>query len=145
MTPIPDVPNTWVSRALPVLTSIVGHYESDGAANSEQVVDDTGLSDSIVDRSGRELRDAGFVELYFEGGGGFFVMAVTEKGRREVGAWPSPESLTDQIFAAVEERVEHADTDEERGRWLKIRDGLFGAGRDFMIGVAAAALYGSVN
>ncbi|MDP9466556.1 MAG: hypothetical protein M3P31_04860 [Actinomycetota bacterium] len=128
-----------------MLTSLVARYEQAGSADSWQAMQDTGLDAVQVDQAGRALRDEGYVALYFEGGGGFAVTHVTGDGRRAVGAWPTPQSLADRLVEAVERGLAEASSEEERSRWQKLRDGITGAGRDVMVGVATAALGGAVS
>ena len=86
------MPDLWAERDLPVLQSIVRRVIADDYAASQDVVRDTGLPDHIVDRSVRQLRDAGYVNAHFEGGGGFGVMSVNPIALTTTGAWPTPES-----------------------------------------------------
>lgn len=61
MHPMPHVPETWFSRDLPVLTSIVARVETMGSADQAGVVTDTGLDEVQVDRAVRALQDAGYL------------------------------------------------------------------------------------
>jgi hypothetical protein len=67
-------------------------------------------------------------------------MAVTERARRELGTWPSPESLVEALAAALEVA---ADTETEPGRKGRLRavaEGLGGAAKDIAVAVISARL-----
>lgn len=146
MSEMGEVPDTWTTRHFPVLRSVVVRYETHGQVTSEEVVQDTGLSELEVDRAARDLRDEGLIAPYFEGGGGFVVMGgPMGDARRLVGAWPSPETFADRLMEAVERGMEDASTSEERSRWKAVRDALTGAGRDIVVNAAAIALGGAAS
>jgi hypothetical protein len=144
MSPLPEVPDSWSTWDLPILTSIVARYELDGYVGRDTIVDDTGLDVSLVERRARDLRAAGWFGAYFEGGGEFSVNEISEAARRTVGAWPSPERAADRLLAAVERAIEQAATPEERGRLVKIRDGLAGVGRDLLVNIGSAIITGQM-
>lgn len=83
---------------------------ADAEVSGHQVADDTGLSPGEVDRAARELRDEGLIDPYFEGGGGFSVMAVSGDARRIVGAWPTAETFAYKLLEAVERGLRAATT-----------------------------------
>ncbi len=67
-------------------------------------------------------------------------MDVSEKARRAVGAWPSPEALALRLVEAVEQGLAAAITEDERSRWRKLRDGMTGAGTAVLTNAAGSAL-----
>jgi hypothetical protein len=112
------------------------------AATAHVVAEDTGLTETEVDRSVRRLRDNGYLTANFYGGGDLDISTITGLGLTASGAWPSPETLADRLIAAVEQGLANATTDDERSRWRKLRDGLASAGRDVVVGAAGGALGG---
>lgn len=144
--PLPEVPDTWTTRHYPVLHSVVARFELQGQVTSNEVVDDTGLSEVEVERAARDLDAEGLVDVYFYGGGGWMVLGnVSGEARRLVGAWPSAALLADRLVDAVERGMETAETAQERGRWQKLRDGFASAGRDVIVSAAGSALGGSAG
>lgn len=137
MTGVPDI---WAERDLPVLQSIVRRVIADDFAASQDVVSDTGLPNHIVDRSVRQLRDAGYVNAHFEGDGGFGVMGVNPIALTTTGAWPTPESLVDRLLEALETSVAAAPSEAERSRRQKALDALRGISRDILVNAAGGAL-----
>lgn len=142
---ITPAPETWFSRDLPVLSSVVARVETAGIADSRDVITDTGLDPQTVGRSARALHAAGYFEADFELGGGFAVMHLGERARREVGSWPTPESLADRLTAAVERGLAQASTDDERSRWQKLAAGIASAGREIVVQASGAALGGAIS
>lgn len=70
------------------------------------------------------------------------VTAVTEKGVRAVGAWPSPDQFADRLLAALEECCSHAGSEEERSRARRVIEVLRAGGRDLLVNAAGGALGG---
>jgi hypothetical protein len=118
------MPDLWAERDLPVLQSIVRRVIANDYAASQDVARDTGLPDQIVDRSVRQLRDAGYVNAHFEGGGGLGVMGVNPIALTTTGAWPTPESLVDRLLDALEQSIAAAPSEAERSRRQRALDGL---------------------
>lgn len=141
----PEVPDTWTSRDLPVLRAIVAEFETRGASGSETVGAVTGLDRVTLRRSVKALSGAGYMSVHLSGDGRFTVLNIAAEARRQVGAWPSADSLVDRLLAEVERRLAAASTPDERSRLEKMRDGLASAGREVLVGVATAALGGAVS
>jgi hypothetical protein len=140
MRPLPPMPDTWSTRALPFLRSAVARFETYGDAGSEEIQTDTGLGSRELRETAFRLRDEGYLDVQFQGGGAFNVRGVTERGLVEVGAWPSPESLVDRLLAALEAQAETADTPEERSRIRSTLSVLTSLGRDVLTNAAGSAL-----
>lgn len=62
---------------------------------------------------------------------------VTERGLREVGAWPTAESLTARLIAGLDEAAERESDPESRRRLRETARYLAGAARDVVVDVAA--------
>lgn len=143
--PLPPVPDTWSTRALPLLRSAVARFETYGEATSEEIAADTGLGYRLLHETAFRLRDEGFLDIYFEGGGSFHITGITERGLTEVGAWPTPESLVERLLAALEEQANAAPTEQERSRARRTLDALKGIGLDVLTNAAGSALGGAAG
>lgn len=144
MSPLPDVPETWFSRALPVLTSIVARYETDGGTVfSGHVVDDTGLDEGAVEQAARALERANYFRASWDGGGGFDVIEISERARREVGAWPTAEALTSRLLAALE-AMATSPSEQERSGARRLLAAATGDGRAALAGAVGNLLAGAV-
>ncbi len=51
----------------------------------------------------------------------YLAVALAERGRRATGQWPSEDSAA-AFLEMLDAHVQDADTDEERGRWERLRD-----------------------
>jgi hypothetical protein len=69
-------------------------------------------------------------------------MAVSERARRELGAWPSAEALVDALAAAFAQAAEAEEEPAKKSRLRAVADGLGGAARDIAVGVAIKQLGG---
>jgi hypothetical protein len=138
------MPDTWSARAPPFLRSAVARFETYGDAGLEEIEADTGLGFRELRETAFRLRDEGYLDIQFEGGGAFYVRGVTERGLVEVGAWPSPESLVERLFTALEAQAETAETPEEQSRIRSTLDALASFGRDVLTNAAGSALGGGI-
>lgn len=138
------VEDTWFARDLPVLDAAVHLIDAQPFAypSAHELVDRTGLDLAQVLTALRALEQAGLVGVTFAmgGGGSSHVDEVSGPARQLVGAWPSPESIAERLVAELEHRAETAYSEEERGKWRRLLDSLFGVGRDVVVEVAAAAI-----
>jgi hypothetical protein len=142
MRPMPPMPETWTSRALPFLRSAVSRFETYGEATSEEIASDTGLDFGLLHETAFRLRDEGYLNISFEGGGTFSVAGVTALGLTAVGAWPTPEGFVDRLLAALEAREAAATTEDERTRIRRVLDVVSALGRDVLVNAAGSALGG---
>jgi hypothetical protein len=148
MSPMPEVPETWFNRDLPVLISVVARVETTGSAESTDVLADTGLNPMDADRAIRALQDAGYCRTYFEGGGGWGVLEISERARRTVGSWPTAETLTNRIIDALETLAHNSSASTpQRTAAQKVLDAVTGDGRAALAGavgnVVSAAVTGN--
>ncbi|MCU1592167.1 MAG: hypothetical protein JWP11_3423 [Frankiales bacterium] len=137
----PDVPYVW-PQDLSVLRSATAHVLDKDWASAAEIGTDTGLDDTQVDRSLRRLRDAGYIDPYFGGGWDNGVNAITSYGLEAAGAWPTPDTHTDRLLAALEQAVTDAPTEEERSRRRKALDAFRSFGRDLLVNASGSALGG---
>lgn len=145
-----DAGDVWSSRDFPVLREAAAAWEESGreAVHEVPIVEATGLSIEVVRHSVATLVATGFLEGRVLRGDdtimSVMVTAVTERGMREVGLWPSAEVGADRLIEALDELIEQADDEDSRSWLVKVRDGLVGAGRDIVVSVAAAVLTGQL-
>ena len=67
------------------------------------------------------------------------VVALTERGRRAVGVWPSGDSV-DALVDALRQAEEVTEDPEEKGALRKAAGAVMGVGRDVMTDVVAAVI-----
>lgn len=139
--------DTWHSRELPLLVEVARRLEeSRGYVPTQEAGVTAGLTPEQTERAVVALADAGLVAGINEPGviGLEVVSKVSPEARRLVGLWPSEDAAADRLLAALDALVERASDPDERSRLLKVRDGLAGAGRDVVVGVATAVLTGQL-
>lgn len=67
------------------------------------------------------------------------ISGITERGRREVGLWPSPEVGYERLLAKLDELIE-ASTPEERTKLQRVRDTVVSSGGQLGVTLAGAVL-----
>lgn len=136
---------TWTHRDLPVLTAIVEVFERTGRVmRPNEIVQQSGLTGDQVESalSALEGETPPFItKLDRRASGGISLIGQpTGHARRAVGAWPSAETMADQIVQALEEAAER-EPDPERKGWLRQSANYLGnAGRDLAIEIGATAI-----
>jgi hypothetical protein len=137
---MPGLDDRWATRDYPVLEWIVAQFDSgDPDVQNATVSAALDLSDEDAAAAVRNLERGGYltaINWFF--GDSFAVGDITERALRETGAWPSSETVADQLMWFLEQKVQQTQDPEARGRWTRIRDGFAGAGRDFAVEIAAA-------
>lgn len=73
------------------------------------------------------------------------VAEISREAQRLVGAWPSPETATDRLIAALEKIAVSSDNEDERTRARRVLDAFAGSGRQIAVGVATAVVTGQVT
>lgn len=136
---------TWTSRDLPVLRAIVEVFERTGRVmHPNEIVQQSGLTGDQVERALNALEGENppfITKLDRRASGGISLIGrPTGHARRAVGAWPSAETMADQIVQALEEAAER-EPDTERKSWLRQSASYLGnAGRDLAIEIGATAV-----
>lgn len=112
--------STWERRDLPVLHAVAAVLDpSPGTGLQMQtIIEDSGLPEEQVIAALVALLSGRYIEgEMLRGFGGHvrqvLVSAVTERGRRAVGLWPSDDALT-ALVAALQEAAEETGDSEER-------------------------------
>jgi len=115
--------------------------ETNAYVSADALAIATGLDEAQVQRAIGALarEEPPFFEVIdaTTGGGTYYMGAVNSTGhaRRTVGAWPTPESLTDRIVAALSDVAGNAPTEEERSRAKKTLDVVGGVGKSVLTSV----------
>lgn len=135
------LPDTWHSRDLPVLRTVVRLYdETMRVVRVQTVVEATGLSDDDVRRAGIALNAAGLVET---GGTGqkkiLMFGGITAEARRLTGSWPSADSIADRLLATLEHLAANGSDEVVQSKARKAADALGSFTRDTLVSVAGAA------
>lgn len=136
---------TWTGRDLPVLRAIVEVFERTGSVmRPNEIVQQSGLTGDQVESALNALEgeDPPFItKLDRRASGGISLIGrPTGHARRAVGAWPSAETMADQIVRALEEAAER-EPDAERKGWLRKSASYLGnAGRDLAVEIGATAI-----
>lgn len=92
----------------------------------------------------RALADAGYMDVSFTMGGpnrvSGHVDRVHERARRELGTWPTADSVVDDLAAQLEAAAEAEEEPERKGRLRAAGEALAGAARDLAVQVVAARI-----
>jgi len=135
------VESTWVPRDLPVLDATVRLMETNNFPSVRDIAAAAGMD---IETTGRALQDLNgtFLELS-EGYGGpeaCNVIAVNADARREVGQWPTAESLAAQLIEAFRAAAEQETDPEAKSRLRSIAGWLGGAGSQIAINVLSTVV-----
>lgn len=138
--------DTWTRRDLPVLDAIVRIHERTGKAmRPTEIEAETRFDTDTVQTALRALdsADPPFVVTKmdrFASGQVSLVGAPTGHARQAVGAWPTAETVADNLVNALSKAAER-EQDIEHKSWLTKAAGfLGGTGRDLAIEIGAAAI-----
>lgn len=69
-----------------------------------------------------------------------YVSTIGERTRRELGSWPSPESVVAEIVAALNTAAENEPKPEKKGLLRSMRDGALGVGHDVLVAAITAKI-----
>ncbi|MGD9991035.1 hypothetical protein [Pseudonocardia sp.] len=105
-----------------VLCSIAEQIEDQGNdfADTELIAQALGDDVDRMDRALRRLSEADMVRAQPMLGGSWVISGVTERGLREVGAWPSQEQYAKQLIAVLEDVAEHDPDPVQRSKARKM-------------------------
>jgi hypothetical protein len=65
---------------------------------------------------------------------------VCERARRELGSWPTADTIVEQIVRARAQAAEDESDPEEKSRFRTLAEGVGGMARDIVVGATAAQL-----
>lgn len=141
-----EIQSTWATRELPILQAALRRLDvGDDFPELEEIRQEVGVSPRQLRVAVTALRDAGYIDVLFTGGwteehASGNVSAVHERARRELGSWPSPDDVVDQLIAALTKAAEEAGEPERMGRLRSAAEALGGIGRDIAVRVIADRL-----
>lgn len=136
----------WNSEAWPVLQAV---HQAQAASPNQIDVSQSQVNAQLgreadsfeTDRMLLYLADAGYIEstATIDQLFGPMHMRLTEKGLQATAGWPSTQAdaIVASLIAAFDERIEAAETDEERTKLAKARDALVGLGREVLADIIA--------
>jgi DNA-binding Lrp family transcriptional regulator len=121
--------DTWTTLDLPLLRLTVEEIEAGGNPEFEDLALKTGIDSHRVWDRMKVLRDAGYVEAAHASMPAGFVLGVTARARRTVGAWPSADTFVNELIQALAQAADR-EPDEARKGWLRaVGSGMAGVGR----------------
>jgi predicted transcriptional regulator len=120
--------DTWGARDVPVLNAAVALLEQSYMVTVSDIAERTGFELADVARS-LEAMDPTYVDFRKTTTGGdpryWYVHKVTPAARKEVGQWPTPESLIDRLATAFGEAADR-ETDPSQQDRLRMTSRLLG-------------------
>ena len=140
----PMAPDLWITRDLPVLDAIVTALDAvppGQLIGLDTVAERTGLSDDDVAKACIRL-EFDFIELIRVMGPSenWGVKAVSASALRATGAWPTAESLAQEILDGLAREAE-TETDPQRASRLRTAVSALGEGaRDLGVSVLASII-----
>lgn len=125
-----------------VLASIAEQIEDQGKnfADTDVIAELLGPEAEGMDRSLRRLCEADLIRAKPMLGGNWVISGVTERGLREVGAWPSREQYAKQLIAALEDVAENDPDPVQRSKAHKVLSTISEFGYKTFIDFSASLL-----
>ena len=137
--------DTWTWRDLPVLDAVVSQMDeinkTGGFPDLPDIARSTGLATLDV-AAALDALESEYLALQRTSGGpeGWFVTSVTSAARREVGQWPTGESLIERLAGGIAEAAEREADPERKRRLLAVARELGGALKAVAVNVASDML-----
>ena len=140
--PIPPAPDDWDRIDKPVLYATARLLaRSPAGITSGAVAEAVGQPEPEIQASLGRLKQAKYLDgLGAWGAGVIRVQKLTERGRREVGAWPK-EATTRDFLRVLEELADSADG-EERSKLERLSSAAHDVGVGTLAGVLSAFIAG---
>lgn len=140
---------TWNEREYVLLEAIAAAEEQGSEpVSSATLAAATGLGSHELALGLRRLHDNGYIvgqdATTFGEEYDLMMIRLQGSGLRAVGQWP-PEDQYDAFLAVLDQRIEAASSDEERGRLERVRETALGVGRDVLTSVLSAWARGQVG
>jgi hypothetical protein len=144
------VDSTWETRDLPVLEAMVRHFDDVEVhrLDIDPLAAMTALPRTEVERALKALHEA--VPPYIAGhmtaqaSYPIVLSGVTERARRAVGQWPTPESWADRMTQALNEAADQEPNPEKKGLLRQTADVVGGIAREVIIRTATGTISGSL-
>jgi hypothetical protein len=128
----------WNAEIRPVLDAVKEALDRNGHGFTTGVEINLVLgretNDRATDVALSKLRETAFIKGY-RGSDGWSNCTLGEKGLQMVAGWPARpgDDTYEQLLFVLAQRIDSATTEEEKSKWIKLRDGFLDAGRDFAI------------
>ena len=139
---------TWASRERPILEAILAIEEAGkDRMTSVDLAAAVGLAEAEAIRGINALEEAGYVAWSSRAGVGrskiYLLPRLLERGRREVGQWPS--DGFDALIRLLDERIKAEPEPVEKGRLERFRSAVLDLGRDVLADVLSRAIGGGLG
>jgi len=140
---------TWFDRDLPVLEATIQLFEEmghPGVVQVAQIAERTRIEPPAVFAALVAMQDE-YVTLRMVMGGDpnpQMVSGVTADARRAVGQWPSIDTFSDRLVAALRDAADNESDPVKKNKLRSATDAVTGMGRDIIVGVVTAAASGAL-
>lgn len=141
--------STWTTRELPILRVALRRLDAgEMFPNLEEIRAEVGLDVTQMRAGLRALEHAlpPYIEVAYTMAGpdrvGGHVADVSERARRELGTWPSAETVVDRLATALAEAADAEDEPERKGKLRTARDVLAGMAREVAVAVISKQVAG---
>lgn len=143
--------DTWLRWDLPVLTAVIDGMQADRhtrTVSPAEIVRRTGFTNDEVadalDRLGNS--SPAYVDGPRLASGAFqYINQVTAAAREKVGQWPTPETLADQIVAALLQAAEDETDTVQEGKLRRVAEAVSDAGKMVIVGALTNYLTGQIS
>ena len=137
--------STWEWRELPILGEALRRVDAgETSIPVGEIRDAVGLTQEQAWAGVRALADAEYIEVRWGATATASVPAmiemVKERARRELGSWPSAETILQSLVDALGEAAERESEPEEKGRLREAAEVIGGAAKDLAVAVIAAKI-----
>lgn len=137
---------TWTTRELPVLTSIVSAFEEDpnGSVSLLDLKNRTGLAQDELSRAMARLEVAN--PPFFDGtrigelSYPVTVTTITERALKVTGQWPTPESAIQELIATLNRAADDEVDPVQKGKLKQVANTLGTTALQILIGWASGAI-----
>ena len=134
--------DTWARRELPILREALRRADAGELLTSiEDIRVAVGL-DAAHMRTGLDalrFADPPYLEVQYtmSGVASGHVSKVSERARRELGSWPSADTIVDRLVAALAEAEQREADPQQKSRLRAAAETMGGIGRDVLVQVLA--------
>lgn len=137
----PPLPDRWNTRDFPFLLELARALDANGDINQDAIAADLHLTEDDINAAWHALREGGYLRTLDRprrlGDGRFAHLALTERGRRAVGLWPSERS-GDALVDLFRQAADLTDDPEEKSRLRAAAGAIMSIGRDITADLGAA-------
>jgi hypothetical protein len=142
-----EVTSTWATRELPILKLALRNLDTGQTdlTATEGIRAELGFDAATMNAGLKALEKASppYIEAAWNVAGSQvrgYITGITERTRVELGSWPSPASVVDQLVEALTAAADRETEPDKKGRLRSTADALSGFARDVAVGVVAARM-----